>query len=132
MSRKDGVRKPWDKVIMKSQNFKRTRSEINRLIEIIEDLDGETRVCWECTGRYHEPVASWLHYLSVLLIHIKGFGGDSIRTSQTDKADATKIARYTLDRWNNLKEYTHMDDVRNQLKTINWQFDFYIRNTKKW
>ena len=126
------IRKPGNNVIMKPQNFKHTKSGINSLINIIKELDGETRVCLECTGRYHEPVASWLHNVGIFVsavnpLLIKGFGGDSIRTPKTDKADAVKIARYTLDKWNNLKEYTHTDDVRNQLKTMNRQFDFYIK-----
>ena len=126
------IRKPGDNVVMKPQIFKHTQSGINSLISIIKELDGETRVCLECTGRYHEPVASWLHNAGIFVsavnpLLIKGFGGDSIRTPKTDKADAVKIARYTLDKWNNLKEYTHADDIRNQLKTMNRQFDFYIK-----
>ena len=35
-----------------------------------------------------------------------------------------KIARYTLDKWQNLKQYNVMDELRNQLKTMNRQFGF--------
>lgn len=59
-------------------------------------------------------------------ILIKNFGDNSLRAPKTDKADAKKIARYTLDRWTNLKQYSHMDETRNQLKTMNRQFGFYM------
>lgn len=126
------IYKPGNKVVMLPRNFKHTRSEINELITRIKNLDGETKVCMECTGRYYEPVASWLHKAGIFVsainpLLIKNFGGDSIRAPKTDKKDAIKIARYTLDKWNILKEYSYMDDTRNQLKTMNRQFDFYMK-----
>lgn len=45
---------------------------------------------------------------------------------KTDKADSKKIARYALDRWAKLKQYGSMDKIRNQLKTMNRQFGFYM------
>ncbi|BDQ60358.1 IS110 family transposase [Enterococcus faecalis] len=59
---------------------------------------------------------------------IKDFGDDSLRKVKSDKADAVKIARYTLDRWANLKQYSLMDEIRNQLKTMNRQFGFYMKH----
>ena len=41
---------------------------------------------------------------------------------KTDKADAKKIARYGLDNWAELREYTPMDTIRYELKTLNRQF----------
>ena len=108
-----------------------TQSAIKDLIAIIQNLDGETKVCMEHTGRYYEPVATWLSdadifFSAVNPILIRNFGDDSLRTPKTDKADSKKIARYTLDRWANLKQYGIMDKTRNQLKTMNRQFGFYI------
>ena len=37
-----------------------TQSVINDIIKQIRELDGETKVCMEYTGRYYEPVATWL------------------------------------------------------------------------
>ena len=81
-----------------------TQSEINALIEQIKGLDGETKVCMEHTGRYYEPVATWLSDAGIFVsavnpVLIRDFGDDSLRTPKTDKADSKKIARYTLDRW---------------------------------
>ena len=125
------IYQPGDQVILKPRDFRHTQSDISSLIGIIKGLDGETKVCMEHTGRYYEPVATWLSDAGIFVstvnpILIKNFGDDSLRTPKTDKADAKKIARYTLDRWTNLKQYCHMDETRNQLKTMNRQFGFYM------
>lgn len=59
---------------------------------------------------------------------IKDFGENSLRKVKSDKADALKIARYALDSWNDLKQYSLMDEIRNQLKTMNRQFGFYMKH----
>lgn len=59
---------------------------------------------------------------------IKDFGDNSLRKVKSDKADAVKIARYTLDSWTELKQYSLMDQIRNQLKTVNRQFGFYMKH----
>ncbi|MCM1543203.1 MAG: transposase, partial [Blautia sp.] len=79
----------------------------------------------------YEPVATWLSDAGIFVsavnpILIREFGDDSLRTPKTDKADSKKIARYTLDRWAKLKQYGNMDKTRNQLKTMNRQFGFYM------
>ena len=122
---------PGDQFILKPRDFSHTQSDILSLIRIIKGLDGETKVCMEHTGRYYEPIASWLSDAGIFVsavnpILIRKFGEDSLRTPKTDKADAKKIARYTLDRWTKLKQYSHMDKTRNQLKTMNRQFGFYM------
>ncbi len=122
---------PGDQVILKPHDFYHTQSGINSLIDIIKGLDGETKVCMEHTGRYYEPIATWLSDADIFVsavnpILIRAFGEDSLRAPKTDKADAKKIARYTLDHWAKLKQYSHMDETRNQLKTMNRQFGFYM------
>lgn len=125
------IRRPGDVVLMPPCDIPHTQSAINALIEQIRSLDGETKVCMEHTGRYYEPVATWLSDAGIFVsavnpILIKDFGDDSLRTPKTDKADSKKIARYTLDRWAKLKQYGNMDKTRNQLKTMNRQFGFYM------
>ena len=117
---------PGEKVVLKPRDFRHTQSGIGSLIEIIRGLDGDTKVCMEHTGRYYEPVATWLSDAGIFVSAvnptlIRSFGDDSLRAPKTDKADAKKIARYTLDRWTKLKQYGHMDETRNQLKTMNRQ-----------
>lgn len=125
------IRRPGDVILMPPCDIPHTQSAINALIERIRSLDGETKVCMEHTGRYYEPIATWLSDAGIFVsavnpILIKDFGDDSLRTPKTDKADSKKIARYTLDRWAKLKQYGSMDKTRNQLKTMNRQFGFYM------
>jgi len=125
------IRQPGDKVILAPRDYQHTQSSINELIATIKSLGGETKVCMEHTGRYYEAVASWLSAAGIFVSAvnpwlIKDFGNDSIRAPKTDKADAKKIARFTLDRWANLRQYSRMDELRNQLKTMNRQFSFYM------
>ena len=89
----------------------------------------------ECTGRYYEPVARELSQTGFFVSAvnpqiIRNFQGldNPLRKVKTDKADSVKIARYTLDSWANLKQYSLMDGLRSQLKTMNRQFDFYMKH----
>ena len=123
--------RPGNQVILKPCDFLHTQSDINSLIEIIRGLDGETKVCMEHTGRYYEPVATWLSNAGIFVsavnpLLIRSFGGNSLRAPKTDKADAKKIARYTLDHWADLPQYGRMDETRNRLKTMNRQFEFFM------
>lgn len=59
---------------------------------------------------------------------IKDFSHNSLRKVKSDKMDAVKIDRYTLDKWQNLKQYSIMVELRNQLKTMNRQFCFYMKH----
>ena len=125
------IRQPGDKVVLAPRDFKHTQSSINELITAIKRLDGETKVCMEHTGRYYEPVATWLSAAGIFVSAvnpwlIRDFGNESIRAPKTDKADAKKIARFALDRWAKLRQYSRMDELRNQLKTMNRQFGFYM------
>ena len=107
-------------------------SELKSLADYILSLNGETKVVMECTGRYHEPI---LRYLSDAGIYvsavnprlIKNFGNNTIRKVKSDSADSKKIARFTLDNWADLRQYSSMDTTRAQLKTLNAQMDFFTK-----
>ena len=60
-------------------------------------------------------------------LFIKQSGGGSIRKVKTDKADAMKIAKYGLDNWVELQEYTPMDAIRQQLKLCSRQYNLYMK-----
>jgi transposase len=126
------IRQPGDIVVLPPCNIQHTQSEITELINFIKELDGETKVCMEHTGRYYEPMASWLSKAGIFVsavnpMLIKNYGDESLRAPKTDKADSGKIARYALDRWNKLPQYGYMDEMRNQLKTMNRQFTVRAR-----
>lgn len=125
------IRQPGDVILLPPKDYRHTQSSINELIAVIKGLDGETKVCMEHTGRYYEPVASWLSAAGIFVSAvnpklIKDFGNESLRAPKTDKADSRKIARFALDRWSKLRQYSPMDDTRNQLKNMNRQYSFYM------
>ena len=87
----------------------------------------------EATGRYHEPVAALLHsegiFVSILNpLLIKQSGAGSLRKVKSDPKDALKIAKYGLDNWSTLREYTPMEAIRQQLKLCARQCDLYNKN----
>ena len=126
------VLRPMGEVALLPKEYPHTAVGLEQLACSIIALGEDTRVIMEATGRYHEPVAAALHehgiYVSVLNpLFIQKSGGGSIRKVKTDKADAMKIAKYGLDNWIQLPEYTPMDTVRQQLKLYSRQYDLYMK-----
>lgn len=121
------VLRPFGEVVMLPFEVGHSNAELNALAEQLKSIEGETRVVMEHTGRYYEPVANALYNSGLFVsavnpLLIKEYGGNSLRKVKTDKADAQKIARYALDNWADLRDYTPMDTIRYDLKTLNRQF----------
>ena len=126
------ILRPYGEIISKPFEVKHTVSGIRSLIEQIQSIDGESRIVMEHTGRYYEPLVRELSKADLFVSAInpkliKDFGDNSLRKVKSDKADAVKIARYTLDNWAELRQYSDMDDTRTQLKTLNSQFSFFMK-----
>ena len=122
------VLRPFGEDVMLPFEVGHSNAELNALAEQLKSIEGETRVVMEHTGRYYEPVANALHNSGLFVsavnpLLIKEYGGNSLRKVKTDRADAQKIARYTLDNWADLRDYTPMDTIRYDLKTLNRQFN---------
>ena len=129
------ILRPGGEVVAKPFEISHLSGDVQSLIDRIHSLDGESRIVMECTGRYHEPIARelvaaglFVSAINPQLIHDYQDGDSSLRKVKSDKADSLKIARYTLDRWEKLKQYGLMDEIRNQLKTMNRQFGFYMKH----
>ena len=129
------ILRPGGEVVAKPFEISHLSGDVQSLIDWIRSLDGESRIVMECTGRYHEPIARelvaaglFVSAINPQLIHDYQDGDSSLCKVKSDKADSLKIARYTLDRWEKLKQYGLMDEIRNQLKTMNRQFDFYMKH----
>ena len=129
------ILRPGGKDVVKPFDVPHLSADFQSLEKLIRELDGETRIVMECTGRYYEPVARELSQAGFFVSTvnpqiIRNFQGQDnpLRKVKTDKADSVKIARYTLDSWANLKQYMLMDELRSQLKTMNRQFDFYMKH----
>lgn len=126
------VLQPGGVVIRKPFDVYHKQSDLKELTAYLKSLEGETKVVLECTGQYHRPIVEAIHrvgiFVSAVNPHlIKNFGNNTIRKVKTDPTDSRKIARYTLDNWDRLQEYSIMNTTREQLKTMNTQFDFFMK-----
>ena len=127
------ILRPMGEVVQAPEDVKHDASSLECLAYKILALGEETKVLMEATGRYHEPVAAELHehgiFVSVvnpLVIHNYSTDG-SVRKVKNDQKDSIKIAKFCLDRWAELREYTPMDALRQQLKLISRQYDLYMK-----
>ena len=126
------VLQPGGTVVRKPFDVKHSSSDLKSLVDYISSLEGDTKAVLECTGRYHEPVVRLLSaagiFVSAVNPHlIRNFSNNTIRKVKSDPADSRKIARYTLDNWASLRQYSGMDTTREQLKTLNAQMDFFTK-----
>ena len=129
------ILRPLGEVALAPREFPHTAVGLEHIADAVFEaskLGGETKVVMEATGRYHEPVAAALHeagyFVSILnpiLIHQSG--GGSVRKVKNDRKDAIKIAKYGLDNWLMLREYTPADFVRQQLKLFSRQYNLYMK-----
>lgn len=127
------ILRPYGEIVTSPFEVKHTASNLNSLVELIKSVDGESRIVMEHTGRYYEPIIRKLSQANLFVSAvnpklIKDFSDNSLRKVKSDKADAVKIARYTLDTWTELRQYSLMDEIRSQLKILNRQFCFYMKH----
>lgn len=105
------VARPLGEIIANPFEVIHSAASINSLITYPHTLEGDARIVMELTGRYYEPMAQQLANAGIFVSAInpkliKDYGTNSLRKVKTDKADALKIARYTLDNWQDLCQYT--------------------------
>ena len=58
------IMRPFGEIVSAPFEIKHTTSDINSLVELINSVEGESRIVMEHTGRYYEVLA---HQLSVLM-----------------------------------------------------------------
>jgi len=126
------VMQPLGVVAVKPFEVQHTAAALENLGYSLKELSGETRIIMEHTGRYYEPVAQALHERGLFVsavnpMLINEYGNNSLRRTKTDKKDALKIAKYGLDNWADLREYTPMEAIRQQLKNASRQLDLYSK-----
>ena len=116
------------KIAIKPFEVQHTAEGFATLAEKLSALDGEARIVMEHTGRYYESFAMSMHQAGFFVSAINPLAikeyqdGITVRKVKTDKADAVKIARFALDNWEILPQYTPMDTIRYNLKTMHRQF----------
>ena len=131
------VLRPFGEVVKLPFDVRHSAEELASLAEQLKSIEGETRVVMEHTGRYYESIAKVLHEAGLCVsavnpLLIKEYGNNSLRKVKTDKADAMKIAKYALDNWSELRDYTPMDAIRYDLKTMNRQFQLAIKQKNRY
>ena len=128
------VLRPAGEVVHKPFNVPHTHEGLASLVSYVRSLPGNTRVVMETTGHYHEPVLNafldagiFVSALNPKLIKLHDSSENPLRKVKSDPADSKKIAQYTLDKWQFLRQHSAMDTIRAQLKTLNTQFDFFMQ-----
>ena len=126
------VMRPFGEVVATPYEIAHTERELGELTRFLKSLSGETKVIMEYTGKYYQSIARHLREAGIFVsvvnaILVHDYGGNSLRRVKTDKKDAIKIANYGLDKWVDLTEYTPEDDIRQLLKTLNRQYNQYIK-----
>ena len=124
--------RPFGEVAVPPREFLHTSEGLSALTQSLHLIEGNTRVILEATGRYHEPIVMALRKAGLFVSAvnpklIKDFGNNSLRKVKTDKADAVKIARYGLEYWEEMREYTETDTVRQQLKLFSRQYNLHMK-----
>lgn len=124
--------RPFGEVALPPRVFLHTSAGLSALMESLYLIEGNTRVILEATGRYHEPIVVALREAGIFVSVInpkliKDFGNNSLRKVKSDKADAVKIARYGLEYWEEMREYTETDTVRQQLKLFSRQYNLHMK-----
>ena len=124
--------RPFGGVVVPPREFSHTNAGLSDMAEALRLIDSNTRAILEATERYHEPVVVALREAGIFVSVvnpklIKDFGNNSLRKVKTDKADAVKIARYGLEYWEEMREFTEMDTIRQQLKLFSRQYNLHMK-----
>ena len=124
--------RPFGEIVRNPFDVNHTPKELDELAKFILSLEGESRVVFENTGKYSEPVIKVLSEAGIFVSPVNAklihdYGGDTIRRDKTDPIDSLKIAGFCLDKWTKLKRYSPVDEQRKMLKTYNRQLDEYMR-----
>lgn len=115
------VLRPAGETVRKPFNVVHSGKGLSELVSYVGSLDGETRVVMETTGHYHEPVLKafldaviFVSAVNPTLIKHHDSDKNPLRKVKSDPAGARKIAKYTLDKWEHLRQHSAMDTIQTQ------------------
>jgi len=116
------------KVLQKPFDIYHNKTELADLVALVKKFD-DVRIVMEHTGVYYQVVAESLvqagFRVSVVNpVLINQYGDNTLRKGSTDRTASLKIARYTLDNRDKLRDYSTLDNIRDNLKSITRQFNF--------
>ncbi len=128
------ILRPAGEVVRKPFSVSHSVKDLSDLVSYVGSLDGETKVVMEATGHYYEPVLKafldagiFVSAVNPSLIKRHDSDENPLRKVKSDPADARKIGKYALDKWEYLRQHSAMDTTREQLKTLNTQFHFLMQ-----
>ena len=119
------ILRPMGETVKAPFEIQHTHHDLDSLVSLIKNLDGDTRIVLESTGKYHRPVLNHLvnegFFVSEVnpkLIKDYGNAGNSLRRVKSDSKDSVRIAQFGIDKWFDLRRYEAIDESRDQLKTL--------------
>lgn len=121
----------YGKVVRTPFEMTHTETALSNLVEIAGSLDGEVRIVMESTGAYHLPVLNYLKergfFVSVVNpIVIQKYAAMNLRKVKTDPMDALTIARFGMDYWQRLVDFSPSDKTYAELRLLSRQYLHYI------
>ena len=116
------------KILQKPFDVRHNKTELADLVSFVKKFD-DVRVVMEHTGVYYQVVAESLVKEGILVsvvnpVLINQYGDNTLRKGSTDQTSSLKIARYTLDNRNELRDYSTLNTIRDNLKSFARQFNF--------
>lgn len=125
------ILKPYGEVLVPPYEVAHTTPELNQLVSLIQSLEGEVRIVMEATGAYHLPLVTRFKeaemFVSVVNPYVmKKYVQSEFRKGKTDKIDSIRIAKYGIDKWFKLVDFTFPEEVYSQLRLLGRQYAHYI------
>jgi transposase len=116
------------KVLQKPFDILHNKTDLAKLVKFVKEFDN-AHVVMEYTGVYYQVVAEAIANAGICVsvvnpVLINQYGDNTLRKVSTDRTDSLKIARYTLDNRDKLRDYSTLDTLRDNLKSIARQFNF--------
>lgn len=116
------------KVLQKPFDVFHNKTDLTELVQFTKKFE-DIRVVMEHTGVYYQIVAETFVGAGIPVsvvnpVLINQYGDNSLRKVKTDKKDSMKIARYALDNRSDLRDYTILETLRDNLKSLVRQFNF--------
>lgn len=116
------------KIIQKSFDIYHNKTELANLVAFMRKFD-DVRVVMEHTGVYYQVVVELLVKAVIRVsivnpVFINQYGDNTLRKGCTDRMASLKISRYTLDNHNKLRDYSTLDAIHDNLKSLFRQFNF--------
>ncbi|MEL7624967.1 MAG: IS110 family transposase [Clostridiales bacterium] len=123
------------KIVQAPLEISHTQSALVYLAEMAGSLKGEVRIVMESTGAYHLPVLHFLKdrgfFVSVINpMVIQKYAAMNIRKVKTDSMDALMIARFGMDCWQRLTDFSPSDETYAELRLLSRQYLHYLAMLK--